>query len=187
MRIVSGTCKGRVINPPKALKARPTTDFAKENLFNILTNRIEIENIRVLDIFSGSGSISYEFASRGAKQVVSVEKDPIHQSFIRQCSATLGLKNILSVKSNAFVFIKHSKESFDLIFADPPYDLQEADNLPQLIFESTLLNDDGVFILEHSKSKDFSSSPHFQERRAYGSVNFSFFSREQNSTNNEEK
>lgn len=175
MRIVSGTCKGRIINPPKSLKARPTTDFAKENLFNVLSNRLDIEDLSVLDLFSGSGSMSYEFASRGAKKVISIEKDPIHHNFIKQCAATLNLKAITAIKTNAFVYIKAVKEHFDLIFADPPYDLPEVDTLPDAVMSSDLLNPEGIFILEHSKSKNYTTHQNYKETRSYGSVNFTFF------------
>ncbi len=176
MRIISGSCKGRIINPPKSLKARPTTDFAKENLFNVLANMYDFEGLEVLDLFSGSGSISYEFASRGAKRVISIEKDPIHSSFIKQCAATLKLHNIMAVKSNVFVYLKSCKASkFDIIFADPPYEMPDVDTLPDIVMGGDMLNEDGIFILEHSKAKDYSAHPCFVTKRAYGSVNFSIF------------
>ncbi len=175
MRIVSGRCRGRVIVPPAQLKARPTTDFAKENLFNVLSNRYDFEELTVLDLFSGTGSISYEFASRGSRRVVSIESNAVHQRFISETARKLSLDAIQSVRTNVFVYLKHCREQFDLIFADPPYALEGVDGLPALILQGGWLKPDGIFILEHSKQKDFSSYPGFFERRVYGSVNFSFF------------
>lgn len=175
MRIVSGTCRGRIINPPKNFSARPTTDFAKENLFNILANRFDIEDMSILDLFSGTGSISFEFASRGANRVVSIEQNNLHQSFIDKTAKELKLNQISSFRTNVFVYLKTCSEKFDLIFADPPYDLDNIDNLPDLIFSKNILNEGGIFIFEHSKLKNYSSHPNFFEHRVYGSVNFSFF------------
>lgn len=175
MRIVSGTCRGRVINPPKNLNARPTTDFAKENLFNVIANRSDFEEIEVLDLFSGTGAISYEFASRGALKVMSIEQNPVHQSFISRVAKELKLEQIQSVKTNAFVYLKSCKISYDIIFADPPYDLEGIDELPNIIISKNLLKPGGVFIFEHSKSKNYSDHPNLTEHRSYGSVNFSFF------------
>ncbi len=175
MRIVSGICKGRAILPPKNFRARPTTDFAKENIFNVVSNYFDFSEVVVLDIFSGTGSISYEFASRGAQRVVSVELDALHQKFIRQTAEQLKLKAIDSVRANAFSYIKGCGEKFDIVFADPPYDLEGIDVLPELIFEHEVLKPEGWFIFEHSKKKDYSHLPHFREKRVYGSVNFSIF------------
>lgn len=179
MRIVGGARKRRTIVPPRNFRARPTTDFAKENLFNVLQNLYDLEELEVLDLFSGTGSISYEFASRGAKRVVSVELNPVHQRFIAQTARELGFEQIQSVKTNAFVYLKSREvgdsERFDLIFADPPYDLQGVESLPGMVFAGNLLKEDGLFILEHSGEKDFSADPNFSERRDYGSVQFSFF------------
>ncbi len=175
MRIISGECKGRIITPPRSFRARPTTDFAKENIFNVLSNRYDFEDLEILDIFSGTGSISYEFASRGAKRVISVEMDSVHQSFIKEQAAKLKLAAIRSVKMNAFVYLKNAKEQYDIIFADPPYDLEGIDTLPDTIFERELIKDGGCFVFEHSKGKDYSSHPLFKEKRSYGSVNFSIF------------
>lgn len=175
MRIVSGVCRGRIINPPKNFSARPTTDFAKENLFNVLANRYDFEDISVLDFFSGTGSISFEFASRGAKRVVSIEQSHIHQPFIAKCAKELKLDQIVSIKTNVFVYLKSCSEKFDIIFADPPYDLDGIDVLPDTIFSKNILTEDGIFIFEHSKLKDYSTHPNFFEHRVYGSVNFSFF------------
>ncbi len=175
MRIISGKLKGRVITPPKNLRARPTTDFAKENLFNVLSHRIDLSEYEVLDLFAGTGSMSFEFASRGAESVVSVEIHPIHQQFIARTAKEFGLDTLYAVKANAFLYVKSTPKRFDLIFADPPYDLPRLEELPDLIFTHQLLKPDGLLILEHSKSKDFSDHPNFSERRSYGSVNFSFF------------
>lgn len=175
MRIVSGTCKGRIITPPKSFRARPTTDFAKENIFNVLNNWYDLDDVEVLDLFSGTGSISFEFASRGAKRVVSVEMDSVHQNFIKDMATKLKLSQIRSFKMNAFSYVQSAKDSFDIIFADPPYDLEGIDALPDMIFAKNLVRENGIFVFEHSKNKDFTTHPYFSEHRSYGSVNFSIF------------
>ena len=176
MRIISGTHKGKMIYPDKNFKARPTTDFAKENLFNVLNNYIDIEGASVLDLFSGTGSISYEFASRGAERIVSIEQNYNHYSFIKKTAAQLGFKNITVFKTDVFIACKKLKgKSFDVIFADPPYDLDKIMEIPATIFDNELLAPDGLAIIEHPGTVDFSSSPFFSEHRQYGSVNFSIF------------
>ena len=174
MRIISGTHKGKVIFPDKNFRARPTTDFAKENLFNVLNNYIDIEGAVVLDLFSGTGSISYEFASRGAERIVSVELNYNHYSFIKKTIVQLGFKNINVFKTDVFIACKKLKgQSFDIIFADPPYDLEKIMDIPAAIFDNELLAPDGLAIIEHPGTVDFSSAPFFSEHRQYGSVNFS--------------
>ncbi len=176
MRIISGTHKGKVIFPDKNFRARPTTDFAKENLFNVLNNYIDIEGAVVLDLFSGTGSISYEFASRGAERIVSVELNYNHYSFIKKTIVQLGFKNINVFKTDVFIACKKLKgQSFDIIFADPPYDLEKIMDIPAAIFDNELLAPDGLTIIEHPGTVDFSSAPFFSEHRQYGSVNFSIF------------
>lgn len=176
MRIISGTHKGKVIFPDKNFRARPTTDFAKENLFNVLNNYIDIEGAVVLDLFSGTGSISYEFASRGAERIVSVELNYNHYSFIKKTIVQLGFKNINVFKTDVFIACKKLKgQSFDIIFADPPYDLEKIMDIPAAIFNNELLAPDGLAIIEHPGTVDFSSAPFFSEHRQYGSVNFSIF------------
>ncbi|WP_099290568.1 RsmD family RNA methyltransferase [Butyricimonas sp. Marseille-P3923] len=176
MRIISGTHKGKVIFPDKNFRARPTTDFAKENLFNVLNNYIDIEGAVVLDLFSGTGSISYEFASRGAERIVSVELNYNHYSFIKKTILQLGFKNINVFKTDVFIACKKLKgQSFDIIFADPPYDLEKIMDIPAAIFDNELLAPDGLAIIEHPGTVDFSSAPFFSEHRQYGSVNFSIF------------
>lgn len=177
MRIISGKCKGRHIVPPKNFTIRPTTDFAKEGLFNILNNKICFEDIEVLDLFSGTGSLSYEFSSRGASSVVSVEVNSKHCSFIRETANSLKL-NISVVQMNAFLYLKKSKHQFDLIFCDPPYKLEGIAQIPDLIFENDFLLDEGLFVFEHSSHYDFTENPHFIELRKYGSVHFSFFQKQ---------
>ena len=175
MRIISGSCGGRTINPPKNLRARPTTDFAKENLFNVLGNVVDFEGIDVLDLFAGTGSISYEFASRGAASVTSVEINAVHYNFIRATAKTYGLTNIHPVKANVFLYLKSCAKKYDVIFSDAPYDLEGSESVVDMVLDKGLLKEDGIFIFEHSKDKDFSSHPRFSRLRSYGSVQFSIF------------
>lgn len=175
MRIISGQYKGRTIDPPRNLRARPTTDFAKENLFNVLENRIDFESCDVLDLFAGTGSISYEFASRGARSVTSVEINGVHYGFIRETAARLGIRNLYAVKANVFLYLKACRKQFDLIFSDAPYDLEGSEQVIDLVLKGGLLREGGVLIFEHSKGKDFSAHPNFWQHRSYGSVQFSLF------------
>lgn len=176
MRVISGIYKRRRFDVPRSFKARPTTDFAKENLFNVLVNYIDFEeNIRALDLFAGTGSISIELVSRGCDQVVSVEKDRDHYAFICKVMQEVQTDKCLPIRGDVFKFIRGSREIFDFIFADPPYELKELSTLPDLIFEHHLLKEGGLFVLEHGKSNSFEEHPNFVEKRVYGSVNFSFF------------
>ena len=179
MRIITGKYKGRHFDIPRSFKARPTTDFAKENIFNVLTGYIDFEGATALDLFSGTGSISLELASRGCSQVISVELDRDHHRFIQQCLQKLqhteAVPSVLPLRGDVFRFIKSCKQQFDFIFADPPYALKELPTIPDLIFEKNLLKEEGLFVFEHGKDHDFSSHPHFVEHRSYGSVNFSIF------------
>lgn len=175
MRIISGKYRGRTIVPPRNLRARPTTDFAKENLFNVLNNLVDFEELDVLDLFSGTGSISYEFASREACSVTSVEINSVHHNFIRQTARDLKFENFYAVKANVFLYLKSCAKKFDLIFSDAPYDLEGSEEVVKLVFERDLLSEDGILIFEHSKEKDFSSHANFWQSRSYGSVQFSFF------------
>lgn len=175
MRIISGSYRGKHIHPPKNFKARPTTDFAKESLFNILLNHYDMEELDVLDLFSGTGSISYEFVSRGARSVVAVEKDQGHSNFVRSTCRDLEMDVVNVIRGDVFKYLKRPYQSFDIIFADPPYDHPELDKLPDLIFSTEILAKEGTFILEHPGTFSFSSHAHFQETRKYGGVNFTFF------------
>ena len=175
MRIITGKYKGRHFDIPKTFKARPTTDFAKENIFNVLTGYIDFEGATALDLFSGTGSITLELLSRGCSHVISVEADRDHHRFIQQCLQKLEPTGTVPLRADAFRFIKSCKQQFDFIFADPPYALKELPTIPSLIFEHGLLKEDGIFVFEHGKDNDFSSDSHFVEHRSYGSVNFSIF------------
>ena len=178
MRIITGRYKGRHFDIPRSFKARPTTDFAKENIFNVLIQYVDFDGATALDLFSGTGSITLELLSRGCQQVVSVELDRDHHRFICDCLKKLEVKGgnaVLPLRGDVFRFVKSCKQQFDFIFADPPYALKELSTLPDLIFERQLLKDDGIFFLEHGKDHDFSQHPHFVEHRQYGSVNFSLF------------
>ncbi|GAF04057.1 RsmD family RNA methyltransferase [Saccharicrinis fermentans] len=176
MRIVSGSLKGRRFSPPKSFNARPTTDFAKENLFNVLNNKIDFTAIKVLDLFGGTGSISYEFASRGSNEVTCVEQRYSHFRYIKKTVSELDLESSVKViRGDAFKYVEKTPEKFDLIFADPPYDLAGAEKLPDLILEYHLLNEGGIFIFEHSGLVSFESHPNFIENRENGKVIFTFF------------
>ena len=189
MRIITGKYKGRHFDIPRTFKARPTTDFAKENIFNVLTGYIDFKGAMALDLFSGTGSISLELASRGCAHVISVEADRDHHRFILQCLQKLGEQSrgqapeaepsepvpVTAIRGDVFRFIKSCKQQFDFIFADPPYALEELKTIPTLIFEKNLLKEDGVFVFEHGKNDSFTDHPNFVEHRSYGSVNFSIF------------
>lgn len=188
MRIISGIYKRRRFDVPKTFSARPTTDFAKENLFNVVNNLIDLEDTDALDLFAGTGSISFELISRGCKEVIAVEKNPAHAAFIQKVAHELKTNALHLIKGDAFRVIDSAKpESFDFIFADPPYALPELADIPRLVLEKNLLREGGVFIMEHPKEYDFSSLPYFAQHRIYGSVNFSIFVKEEAETTEEEK
>jgi len=175
MRIISGKYKGRRISAPSNITARPTTDFAKEGLFNLLNNRIDFEDIEVLDLFAGTGGIGIEFVSRNAKSVISIEENERHCAFIRKVCAELKIDNLSLLKTDVFKFINSCHTQFDMIFADPPYELEKIQEIPNIIFSKKLLKEDGLFVLEHSAKNSFEQHPNFVDHRYYGSVNFSFF------------
>ena len=177
MRIITGIYKGRHFDIPRSFKARPTTDFAKENIFNVLTRYIDFDGATALDLFAGTGSITLELLSRGCSQVVSIEKDRDHYRFIRQCLDKLSplSSHPLPLCADVFRYVKSCHQQFDFIFADPPYALKELPTIPDLIFSQGLLAEDGVFVFEHGKDNDFSQHQHFVEHRSHGSVNFSIF------------
>ena len=181
MRIITGKYKGRHFDIPRSFKARPTTDFAKENIFNVLTQYVDFDEATALDLFSGTGSISLELLSRGCQQVISVEMDRDHHRFIQECIKKLTANthqptaSIIPLRGDVFRFIKSCHQQFDFIFADPPYALKELPTIPDLIFEKALLKEGGIFVFEHGKDHDFSAHPHVVEHRSYGSVNFSLF------------
>ena len=185
MRIVSGKYRGRTINPPRNLRARPATDFAKETLFIVLVHLVDFEELDVLDLFSGTGSISYEFASREAHSVTSVEINSVHHNFIRQTARDLKFENFYAVKANVFLYLKSCAKKFDLIFSDAPYDLEGSEAVIDLVFERDLLKDGGFLIFEHSKDQEFSKHPNFWQTRSYGSVNFTFFKKENDAEDSE--
>jgi len=175
MRIIGGTYKGRIFNPGKQFKARPTTDFAKENLFNILENRIHWEETEALDLFSGTGSISYELISRGCREVTAVEINFRHYRYITEVKSTLKIGNLSVIKDDVFHFVQKIRKTYNLIFADPPFDLKNFNDVPNKILESGILHPEGLLIVEHNKNQHFGHLPEFTEIRTYGSVNFSFF------------
>ncbi len=175
MRIISGKYKGRAINPPRNLRARPTTDFAKENLFNVLSNLVDFEECDVLDLFAGTGSISYEFASRGVRSVTSVEINAVHWNFIRNTAKQLGIDNLYPVKANVFLYLRSCAKQFDIVFSDAPYDLEGREQVVEAVMGGDLLRAGGLLIFEHSDKTDVSSYPGFWQLRSYGSVRFSFF------------
>ncbi len=203
MRIIGGKLKGKSILPPNNYQARPTTDFAKEGLFNILINEFDIESISVLDLFSGTGSISMEFASRGCSDIISIEMNPLHTRFIKQCATSLKIKGMQVIRYNVFDFLKICTKSFDIVFADPPYSIEGLDTIPDRVFgilpasdrvssdeipadceknssdeknfSKNLVNDGGYLILEHPADYSFDNHPFFVKEKKYGNVHFSFF------------
>lgn len=179
MRIIGGRLKGKTILPPMGYKARPTTDFAREGLFNVLDNEYEFEDLKVLDLFGGTGAISYEFASRGASRVYCIEMNKDNSSFIRSEARRIGLNNLTVVHSNVFDFLPLCTEKFDIIFADPPYALNGLDTIPDKVFAQDILHPGAYFILEHGGEYSFSNHPKFKKEKTYGRVHFSFFENEQ--------
>jgi 16S rRNA (guanine966-N2)-methyltransferase len=175
MRIISGKYKGRRISAPSNITARPTTDFAKEGLFNLLNNRMDFEGIDVLDLFAGTGSISIEFVSRDCKSVITIEQNERHCNFIRKVCNELKIDNLSLMKTDVFRFIGSCHTQFDMIFADPPYELDKLAEIPDMIFKQKLLKTDGLLVLEHSAKHSFINHPNFADHRNYGNVNFSFF------------
>ena len=176
MRIISGEFGGRRFETPRNLQARPTTDIAKESLFNILQNRIDFEEISALDLFAGTGSISFELISRGASHVTCIEMAHVQQQFIQKVAKELKIgRELMLVRGDVFRYLKSATQQFDFIFADPPYALPELPTLPELVLGNNLLKEGGLFVLEHGKENDFSQHPRFKELRKYGAVHFSFF------------
>lgn len=176
MRIISGIHGGRRISPPSKMPfTRPTTDIAKEGLFNIIENNLEIDTLKTLDLFGGTGCISYELASRGAPDLTIVEKDNHMYDFIRKTASVLQLENFKVLKSDVFKYMEHCNEKFDFIFAGPPYALTNIDDLPFMVFSKDLLNPGGWFILEHTPRNDYKKTAHYKTERNYGTTIFSIF------------
>ncbi len=176
MRIIGGEHGGRKFNPPSNMPyTRPTTDIAKEGLFNVLQHKLDFEVIKSLDLFGGTGSISYELASRGVQDLTIVEKDASMYEFIKKTAATLQLENFKVVKMDVFKYLQTCTTKFDFIFAGPPYALTAIDDIPKLIFEKQLLNKDGWFVLEHTPRNDYKSFPFYKTERNYGTTIFSTF------------
>lgn len=175
MRIIAGTLRGRRLNPPANLPVRPTTDMARESLFNILNNYVDYEECSVLDLFAGTGAVSLEFVSRGVKEVTSIDINNACTEYIKSASRQMSVGNIHVVRADVFDLLKRAYKKFDIVFADPPYALQDLPNLPDIVFQSDVLTEDGIFILEHPKEYSFDTHPHFWQHRAYGKVNFTFF------------
>jgi 16S rRNA (guanine966-N2)-methyltransferase len=176
VRIISGKYKGRRISPPKNLPVRPTTDMSKEALFNVLNNHFNFDGLKVLDLFSGTGNISYEFASRGSDNITSVDGDMGCVKFIKQTAAEFDF-NIAAIKSDIFKFIEKCNTAYDIIFADPPYALDQKtfDKIVISIFEKNLLNPDGMMVIEHSKYTKLDHLENFSFKKSYGGSIFSFF------------
>ncbi len=175
MRIVSGTHRGRNIHPPHNLEVRPTTDFAKESIFNILNNHFELDGLKILDLFCGTGNMSYEFASRQCGDITSVDINYSCCEFVKRTSAELHFSQIKVTKSDAFLFLKRASTPYHIIFCDPPYNLENIVDIPHLVFEHNLLKPQGWLIVEHGPQTDLSHLPFFNQHRKYGNVNFSIF------------
>lgn len=176
MRIIGGELGGRRVTPPgKMPYTRPTTDIAKEGLFNILENNLELEGMKTLDLFGGTGSISYELASRGVADLTIVEKDMAMYEFIKKTAGSLKLQNFKVIKMDVFRYIEQCSEQFDFIFAGPPYALETIDDLPKMIAERGLLKPGGWFVLEHTPRNNYEGYPLFVTQRNYGTTVFSVF------------
>lgn len=175
MRIIGGRLKGKEIKPPRGYSARPTTDFAKEGLFNVLDNEYEFDDLKVLDLFGGTGAIAFEFASRGAGRVYCVEMARENATFIKSEAERLGLPNVTMVRSNVFDFLPLCREKFDIVFADPPYALEGLDTLPDKVFAANIIHPECYFILEHPGTYSFKDHPRFVKEKTYGKVHFTFF------------
>lgn len=175
MRIISGKYKSRRLYLPSNITARPTTDFAKEGLFNFLNNIIDFEEITVLDLFAGTGSISLEFISRGSRKIIAVENNKTQVNFILQTIKSMNINNMTLFRADVFQFLKTCKTTFDFVFADPPYDLNNFAQIPDIVLNANILNTEGIFVLEHSARYNFSAHTHFKSSRKYGNVNFSVF------------
>jgi len=178
MRVISGALGGRKFYPPHNLPTRPTTDFAKTGLFNILNNNFDFGEISVLDLFSGTGNISYELASRGVKDLTIVEKDATMYEFIKKTAKELKIENLKTIKMDVFKFMGQCQDKFDFIFAGPPYALTNIDDLPKLVFEKQLLNPGGWFVLEHTPRNSYKAFPYYKNERNYGTTVFSIFVKE---------
>ena len=187
MRIISGKYKGRRISPPKGLPVRPTTDMSKEALFNVLNNHFSFEGLKILDLFAGTGNISYEFASRGCTPITSVDGDFGCVKFIKQVAAEYDF-NIAATKSDVYSYLEKCKTSYDIIFADPPYGFEQKtfERIIELVFERELLNADGMMVIEHSKYTKLDHMIHYSFQKSYGGSIFSFFEFESNEENDEE-
>ncbi len=175
MRIIRGKYGRRRFDVPTNITARPTTDFARENIFNVIENYVDLEGLDALDIFAGTGAVSFEFLSRGCRSVTSVEKASTQQRFIAKVVSELGDRNLNLVRGDALRYIAAAPRSFDVIFADPPYDMDGFADIPGAVLASGLVKTGTLFIIEHNKTHDFSALPGFREHRVYGSVNFSVF------------
>jgi 16S rRNA (guanine966-N2)-methyltransferase len=183
MRIIGGEYGGRKINPPSKMPyTRPTTDIAKEGLFNVLQHNLDIEGLKTLDLFGGTGSISYELASRGANDLTIVEKDTAMYEFIKKTMLALSIENLKTVKMDVFRYILQCTETFDFIFAGPPYALTNIDDLPKLVFDKNLLNENGWFVLEHTPRNDYKKFPFYKMEKNYGTTIFSIFVNRQDKT-----
>lgn len=178
MRIIGGELGGRLLKPPKNLPVRPTTDLAKESLFNVLNNHFDFEGLKVLDLFAGTGSISFEFASRGCASVLSIDKNFKCIDYIKTQARSFELFQLHAVRADVFQFLKHFDDKFDIIFADPPYDLPEIATLADVITDQNILNKNAWLIIEHPVDVDFTRHKYFRQQRNYGKVNFSVFSPE---------
>lgn len=175
MRIISGKYGRRRFQVPTNITARPTTDMARENIFNVLANLIEFEGIDALDLFAGTGAISFEFASRGCNSVTAVEKANTQYRFVQKVKGLLADNSVIPVRADVFKFISTCRQTFDVVFADPPYDLPRLPEIPELILNSRMVKTGTIVVVEHPAANDFSHLPQFNQRRAYGKVNFSIF------------